>query len=52
MNSEFFLSNAQAMWGSAYMCVTVRPLGIKMSHIVDLAKIGIDCLVTEEIPLR
>ena len=34
------------------MCATVRPVQIKMEHIVELAKMGRDCLVTDALPLR
>ena len=42
----------QAMWGSVNMCSTVNPLQVTMDHIVDLAKMGKYCHVTDALPLR
>ncbi|KAG1678758.1 hypothetical protein FOA52_012798 [Chlamydomonas sp. UWO 241] len=42
---------AQAMWGAAYMCVGESPCSVKMEHVMELGKIGIDCVQTAALPL-
>ena len=33
------------------MCVGMDPVTIKMEHIVELGKMGLDCVATEQLPL-
>lgn len=42
---------AQAMWGSAHYCVQMEPVQVKMGHIVELGKMGRDCVATDQLPL-
>ncbi|GFH26691.1 uncharacterized protein HaLaN_24880, partial [Haematococcus lacustris] len=44
-------ASSQAMWGSAHYCVQMTPVRVKMEHVVELGKMGRDCLATSQLPL-
>ena len=39
------------MWGSVYLCVSMQPMPIRMEDVVELGRLGQDCLDTTSLPL-